>query len=195
MNVFKHQSALKPIEKTGELRTIKRLLSPIDSNEVQTVRLLGLNYRDHAEECGLEIPKQPVLFYKPITSLNNPNDDIPIPNVCKNMIVDYEAEFVAVISKPAKNVSLDDALNYVLGYSLGNDISVRKLQFITSQWGFSKSFDGSAPWGPALINAKNVDPQFVPLKCDINDVRLQDSNTSYVMFLSIIIDFSSFEKI
>ena len=105
------------------------------------------------------------------------------------MVVDYEAEFVAVISKPAKNVSVDDALNYVLGYSLGNDISVRKLQFITSQWGFSKSFDGSAPWGPVLINAKNVDPQLVPLKCDINGVRLQDSNTSYVMFLSITTEF------
>ncbi|TIA70653.1 hypothetical protein E3P92_02583 [Wallemia ichthyophaga] len=159
------RSALTATRHTGEVKTVSQLLSPIASNEVVTSRFLGLNYRDHAEECGMQLPKAPILFYKPSTALSGPNDVIPIPRVSQpssKFKVDYEAEFVAVIGTPAKNVTVGDALNHVLGYSLGNDVSVRRHQGATSQWGF---------------NADNVH-----LGARVNGNVLQNGSTSKQIF-------------
>ncbi|EOQ99226.1 hypothetical protein E3P77_02289 [Wallemia ichthyophaga] len=179
------RSALTATRHTGEVKTVSQLLSPIASNEVVTSRFLGLNYRDHAEECGMQLPKAPILFYKPSTALSGPNDVIPIPRVSQpssKFKVDYEAEFVAVIGTPAKNVTVGDALNHVLGYSLGNDVSVRRHQGATSQWGFSKSFDGSAPWGPCLVSAQSIDADNVHLGARVNGNVLQNGSTSKQIF-------------
>ena len=179
-NVMDTSSALTATMHTGKVKTVSKLLSPLASEEVSVSRFLGLNYKDHAEECGMELPRAPILFYKPPTSLSGPGEAIPIPTVSQpssRFLVDYEAEFVAVLGRAAKNVSANDALKYVLGYSVGNDVSVRRHQGTTSQWGFSKSFDGSAPWGPALVNAELVDPQNVRIGASVNGNVLQDGNT------------------
>lgn len=128
----------------------------------------------------MQLPRAPILFYKPPTALSGPDDLIPIARAAQpssRYLVDYEAEFVAVIGSPAKNVGVGDALRHVLGYSLGNDVSVRRHQATTSQWGFSKSFDGSAPWGPCLVRADSVDAQNVRIGTRVNGRVLQDGST------------------
>ncbi|TIB84571.1 hypothetical protein E3Q06_02296 [Wallemia mellicola] len=185
-DILNTNSALTATLRTGDIKTVSKLLSPLSFDEVPTSRFLGLNYRDHAEECKLKIPTQPILFYKPSTALAGPGDAIPIPRVCQSSdehLVDYEAEFIAVIGRAAKNVSKKDALNYILGYSIGNDVSTRKHQFGSSQWGFSKSFDGSAPWGPALVSADEItDPQNIPIGTKLNGTIMQNSSTSKQIF-------------
>uniref|UniRef100_A0A3G9JYJ6 Caffeoylpyruvate hydrolase n=1 Tax=Neonothopanus nambi TaxID=71958 RepID=CPH_NEONM len=123
--------------------TVRELLMPLSREEIKTVRCLGLNYPVHATEANVAVPKFPNLFYKPVTSLIGPDGLITIPSVVqppKEHQSDYEAELVIVIGKAAKNVSEDEALDYVLGYTAANDISFRKHQLAVSQWSFSKGF-------------------------------------------------------
>jgi 2-keto-4-pentenoate hydratase/2-oxohepta-3-ene-1,7-dioic acid hydratase in catechol pathway len=93
------------------------------------VRCLGLNYEKHAHESKLPIPKYPILFYKPVTSLSGPTSPIPVPAIAQEAAgLDYECELVIVVGKPALNVSRESALEYVLGYAVGNDVSHREWQ-------------------------------------------------------------------
>ncbi|MCK1992931.1 fumarylacetoacetate hydrolase family protein [Peribacillus muralis] len=142
---------------------------------------VGLNYRKHAIESGMEIPTTPVLFTKYPNTLSGNADVIYLPS--ESTQVDYEAELGIVIGKRAKNVSENDALDYVFGYCNVNDVSARDLQFRTSQWLLGKSIDGFNPMGPYLVTAEEVgDPNNLSIQCSVNGEVRQNSNTSDMIF-------------
>jgi len=152
---------------------------------------IGLNYRKHAVESGMTIPSVPVTFTKYNNTLTDHGNDIPLGPVGEQF--DYEVELGVVIGKKSKNVSKDDALNYVLGYCVANDLSCRDLQFRTSQWLLGKSLDHFLPLGKYLVTADEiVDPQNLQLTCTLNKELRQNSNTGDMIFsVAEIIEFLS----
>ena len=152
---------------------------------------IGLNYRQHARECGLPLPPAPVLFNKFGNALAAHGQAIALSPDYKEY--DYEAELVVVIGKPARNVSEAEALDYVFGYTCGNDLSCRDLQFARgNQWVLSKTFDGFAPIGPCLVTADSLDPNALDISSTVNGELRQNSNTSDMIFspAQIIADLS-----
>lgn len=152
---------------------------------------IGLNYRQHARECNLPLPEAPVLFNKFSNALAADGDQVYLMPEYREY--DYEAELVAVMGKAARNVTEEDALNYVFGYTCGNDLSTRDLQFVRSnQWVLSKTFDGFAPIGPCLVTADSIDPNNLRIGSTVNGEVRQDSNTSDMIFsvAQIIADLS-----
>lgn len=139
---------------------------------------IGLNYRDHAEEFKLPIPSEPVVFIKPSTSLNNPDDGIVYPPQCKRL--DYEAELAIVIGKTAKNIEEKDVGDYILGYTCANDVTARDLQPKQGQWTVAKSFDTFMPLGPVITD--EVDPNNLAIASSVNGKSMQQSNTSSLIF-------------
>jgi len=158
---------------------------------------VGLNYRKHAAEAGLPEPAFPVVFYKNPSVVIGPGDDIVIPTVASDPHeVDYECELAVVIgSRPVRNVSKADALDYVLGYTAANDVSARRWQGPKggTQWSRSKSFDTFCPLGPALLLAhSDVDPDNLAIATRLNGVTVQESNTADMIFdVSSIVSFLS----
>ena len=152
---------------------------------------IGLNYRQHAKECNLPLPPAPVLFCKFSNALAADGDAIELLPDYEEY--DYEAELVAVMGKTAKNVPVENALDYVFGYTCGNDLSTRDLQFArSSQWVLSKTLDGFAPIGPCLVTAEEVDPDDLHISSRVNGELRQNSNTSDMIFSTaqIIADLS-----
>ncbi len=143
---------------------------------------VGLNYADHAEESGLPIPEEPVLFSKAITSISGPNDDVVLPP--NSVKTDWEVELGIVIGKVARYVSEEDALNHVAGYCVVNDVSERQDQIERSgQWVKGKSHDTFAPIGPWMVTANEIpDPQALAMFLDVNGERRQTGNTSTQIF-------------
>lgn len=124
---------------TERTMTVAQLLSPISVEETPIIRCIGLNYRDHAIEAKMPIPTDPVLFIKPRAALCGPYPQkISVPKLCQDGTSDYEAELTVVIGKTGRDVPKEKALDYVLGYTCGNDVSARKVQFSSSQFSFSK---------------------------------------------------------
>lgn len=157
----------------------------------QKVVCVGANYRKHAEESGLPIPKDPIYFSKYANSLAAHQDKIELPSFTEE--VDYEVELVVVMSKQTKKVSPSEALDHVFGYAVGNDLSARDLQFRSSQWLYGKAIDGFAPIGPYLVTADEIPyPQNLNLKCWVNGELRQNSNTEDMIFsvATIISDLS-----
>lgn len=180
-------SALNPNAKlTDRVLTVSTLLEPLAREEVKVVRCLGLNYADHAAEANLPKPPVPVLFYKPVASLIGPGCPIVIPGVCQPVekhVPDYEVELTIIIGKPAKDVKETEALDYVLGYTVSNDVSFRHHQMVTSQWGFSKGFDDTTPIGPIIVAARAIpDPDKLPLKTELNGRVMQNGTTADQIF-------------
>jgi 2-keto-4-pentenoate hydratase/2-oxohepta-3-ene-1,7-dioic acid hydratase in catechol pathway len=139
---------------------------------------VGLNYRRHAQEIGAPVPKEPVLFSKFNVALNHHNGTIKLPVEVATKF-DYEVELVIVMGKEAHNVSEADALNYVAGYSTGNDFTARDLQLETGgQWLIGKTPDQFAPLGPYMVTADQIDPDNLKLECRVNGETRQSSNTS-----------------
>jgi 2-keto-4-pentenoate hydratase/2-oxohepta-3-ene-1,7-dioic acid hydratase in catechol pathway len=157
-----------------------RLHAPI--TRPHKIIAIGLNYEDHAAETGGEIPKKPIVFAKYPNTIIGPGEAIRIPAITEQ--VDYEAELAVVIGRPAKNVSEEEALEYVFGYMNGNDVSSRDLQFSEGgQWTRSKSIDTFAPIGPYIATRDEVpDPQNLYLRCILNGEVMQDSTTSKMIF-------------
>jgi len=143
---------------------------------------VGLNYRRHAIEVGMPVPKQPVLFNKYNNALNRHNGAIKLPvEVAKKF--DYEVELVMIIGREAKNVSEADALSYVAGYCTGNDFTARDLQLETGgQWMIGKTPDQFAPLGPYLVTAEQIEPNNLKIECRANGETRQSSNTSDMIF-------------
>jgi 2-keto-4-pentenoate hydratase/2-oxohepta-3-ene-1,7-dioic acid hydratase in catechol pathway len=142
---------------------------------------VGLNYRRHAIESGMAIPTTPVLFSKFSNTIAAPGEPVVLPT--NAMEYDYEAELGVVIGKRAKNISDQDALNYVLGYCNIDDLSARDLQFRTSQWLLGKTLDKFSPIGPYLVTADEVgDPQVLDVRCWVNGDLRQNSSTSDMIF-------------
>ncbi|QNN55356.1 fumarylacetoacetate hydrolase family protein [Diaphorobacter ruginosibacter] len=159
---------------------------------------VGLNYRDHAEEAGMAVPKEPVLFMKAVTTLSGPQDAVQIPPGAQK--VDWEVELGIVIGSRLKHVKKEDALRHVAGYVLANDVSERAYQIERGgQWDKGKSYDTFAPVGPWLVTADEVgDPHALALWLDVNGERMQDGNTRNFIFdvpsvLSYISDFMTLE--
>jgi len=142
---------------------------------------VGLNYRDHAEEQGTEMPGAPLLFAKWPNALIGPGEPIVIPRVSKQ--VDYEAELGVVIGERVRGVSEENALDSVRGYICLNDVSARDLQFSDGQWTRGKSADTFCPVGPRLVPTAEVpDPQALGIRCFLNGEVMQDSTTANMIF-------------
>ncbi len=142
---------------------------------------VGLNYRDHAEEQGAELPAAPLLFAKFPTALIGPGEPIVIPPLVKQ--ADYEAELGVVIGSTAKAVSKENALEAVAGYICANDVSARDLQFGDGQWTRGKSVDTFCPVGPQLVPAAEVsDPHALRIRAIVSGEVLQDSTTANLIF-------------
>jgi len=142
---------------------------------------IGVNYRGHAKETGRNIPDAPILFSKPPTAIVGPEANIVIPNGASK--VDYEVELGVVIGKHARNVSVDEALDYIGGYTVFNDISAREYQFRDGQWFRGKSYDTFAPMGPCLTLPDQIsDPQDLKLQLRLNGKIRQNSSTSDMIF-------------
>jgi len=143
---------------------------------------IGLNYRKHAEESGLPIPTEPVVFTKALTSLSGADDDIVLPEGSEE--TDWEIELAFVIGTTARKVSRETALDYVAGYCLSNDVSERNWQIKRNgQWGKGKSFDTFGPIGPWLVTADEIpDPQILDMELSVNGAVKQRSNTADMIF-------------
>jgi 5-carboxymethyl-2-hydroxymuconate isomerase len=142
---------------------------------------IGLNYMDHIRESGAEVPKAPLIFAKFTTSVIGDGDEIVIPPITER--VDWEVELAVVIGRTARNVSKDDALSYVGGYTVGNDVSARDLQFADGQWVRAKSLDTFCPLGPRIVPAEEIpDPQTLHLATRVNGETVQDATTDLMVF-------------
>ena len=143
---------------------------------------IGLNYADHAAETGADIPEHPILFMKANSAITGPNDDVVMPRGSTK--TDWEVELGVVIGKAAKYVSEEEALDYVAGYCLCNDVSERHFQTsLTGQWTKGKSCDTFGPTGPWLVTRDDIeDPQNLDMWLDVNGKRMQTGNTKTMIF-------------
>ena len=141
----------------------------------------GMNYKDHAEETGGEIPKHPVFFSKFNDALRAHDEPVKLPSWFSRY--DYEAELVIVIGKHAYNISIDEAETCIFGYTCGNDLSVRDAQFLSSQWLCGKSIPGSGPVGPYIQTRDSFDPNEPhSIYCEVNGNIVQSGNTVDMIF-------------
>lgn len=164
-------------------KPVRRFLSPIFP---AAILCIGLNYRLHAKEAGLELPKYPVLFMKNPGAATGHLEKIKIPACCTNgPEVDYEAELGVVIKKAAKNISRERALDYVLGYTCANDVSARRWQMHAGggQWVRGKSFDTFCPFGPFIVTTDEIKtPDALKIECVLNGEIMQESRTGDMIF-------------
>lgn len=173
---------------TNEVIEIVTLLSPLPVKQIPSLRCVGMNYIRHALELKMDIPKYPVIFFKPTTAITGPCDPIFVPSVCQihpPAKVDYEVELVIVIGKKGKDIPIDKAHEYIMGYTIGNDVSQRTWQMERggTQFGVGKMFDTFAPIGPAIISASSLDDTAnLRIYSKVNDDIRQDSNTSDMIF-------------
>ncbi len=177
---------------TNERIEVLSLLAPI---EPKTIYGIGLNYRKHAEETKARIPEHPIVFLKSPTAVQDPEGPIILPRHLRSDQVDFECELAVIIGYQCKNVSRADALNYVQGYTVANDVSARDWQktWGGSQWCRGKTFDTFCPLGPAYVTPDELkDPNNLALKTRINGVTMQESNTKDMIFsVAELIEFLS----
>ncbi|EKQ57727.1 MULTISPECIES: fumarylacetoacetate hydrolase family protein [unclassified Clostridium] len=168
------------IKKKVEIIPEEQIIYAPCVNNPEKILCVGLNYLSHKEECNMVTPEFPVLFSKFNNALAAHDQMIKLPKLAEKF--DYEAELVIVIGKEAKYVSKEDALSYVFGYTVGNDISARDLQLRTEQWLLGKTCDDFAPIGPYLITADEVNPNNLDIKCEVNGEIRQSANTKDMIF-------------
>lgn len=149
---------------------------------VGKVVCIGLNYSDHAEEAGMEVPPEPVIFFKATSAICGPNDDVEIPR--GSAATDWEVELAFVIGKTAKYVTEEDAFDHVAGYCIMNDVSERDFQLKRSgQWAKGKCADTFGPVGPFLVTRDEIpDPQNLPMYLEVNGKRYQDGTTATMVY-------------
>ncbi len=164
-----------------------RLLAPIP-RPLRNIMCLGLNYAEHAQESlaakgiNLRLPDYPIVFTKATTAVTGPFDSIPWDTAVSEQI-DWEVELGVILGKSGKNISEQDALSYVYGYTVLNDISARDLQMQGQQFFKGKSLDGSCPIGPYLVTTDEIsDPHNLQISCHVNGVTKQESNTKHMIF-------------
>src|SRR5215475_3472677 len=164
--------AKPPAAQVAPLASVK-LLAPI--SRPPRIICVGLNYRDHAMESNMEIPKVPTIFSKYATSVIGPGDTIRLPR--NSTKPDYEAEFAVIIGKGGRYIKAEAWPEHVFGYTNLNDVSARDYQMATSQWMMGKTFDTFAPMGPAIVSADEIpDPHNLDISLSINGETLQHSN-------------------
>ena len=180
------KQTLERLEKTLEYDCFPTL----DYNELKYANVVdspakivcvGLNYKSHAEETGGTAPKQPVLFSKFSDTLTPGGVPVQLPSWQR--CFDYEAELVIIMGKRCYHVSQQEALDYVFGYTVGNDLSARDCQFLSNQWLSGKSFPGFSPAGPVIVTADSFDPDKSHyIRCTCNGNLVQDGNTNDMIF-------------
>ena len=171
--------SLDAIEGEGIALAEVELRPPVPDPE--KIVCIGLNYRSHAAEAGMDPPESPTFFAKYRNALAPPGAAVPLPAASSK--VDFEAEVAFVIGRRARAVEPDAALGHVAGYALLNDLSARDLQFATPQWMPGKVFDGSAPFGPALVTPDEAGPDdAIEIALDLNGERMQEASTSDLVF-------------
>ena len=186
-----HQAARRLVDaveaRTAELAASEAIL-PLSSVTLDApvprpgkVICIGLNYRDHAEESGMDIPELPLVFSKFSSCVVSPEAKVVLPPGAKE--VDYEAEFGVVIGRTASRVKAEDAMDHVLGYCNVNDVSARDFQFADGQWQRGKSCETFCPAGPFLATADEIaDPHALRIQFRMNGETLQDSSTNQLIF-------------
>ena len=177
------QRAGRAVRKAPEEAIVKgriNYLPPIQ--EPQKMICVGLNYKDHAAEAGLNPPTYPVLFVRFPTSMVGHGQPLIAPKASRRF--DYEAELVAVIGSKARNVKKSEALNHVAGYSIFNEGSIRDYQMKASQWTVGKNFDATGSFGPEFVTADELPAggKGLGIQCRVNGKVLQDSNTKEMIF-------------
>lgn len=177
---------------TGEPLVADRLLAPLEPRDILCI---GLNYRKHAAETGAEPPRHPVLFIKASGSVQDPGEPIVLPRRLRSDRVDYEGELAVVIGRTCHNVPRSAALDHVLGYTCGNDVSARdwQKQGGGGQWCRGKSFATFCPLGPVLVTADELpDPNATRIRTFVNDRLMQDGGTDDMIFdVPTLIEFLS----
>ncbi|KAJ5290742.1 uncharacterized protein N7443_010995 [Penicillium atrosanguineum] len=174
---------------SAETALVKKILSPLAQSDVPILRCVGLNYAKHIKESGRKPPTFPFIFFKPTTTIQDHGEPVVNPKIAQNDQADYEGELCIVIGKDAKDVPVEEALNYVAAYTAGNDVSSRKLQRdpayagVVPQWGFFKGFNTFAPVGPVLVAASEIaDPSQLQLKTIIDGEVRQEEGVSDLLF-------------
>ncbi|KAF4970523.1 hypothetical protein FZEAL_10018 [Fusarium zealandicum] len=194
---------------TGEVCRVKKLLGPLDAENVPIIRCIGLNYAKHisVKETGRAPPPYPSIFIKPSRSVTGWDDDIPIPRIAQEDQLDYEGELVSVkpgeststtvltgikaivIGKEGRDISVESALEHVAGYTVANDVSARtwqrdpKFAGGVPQWCFSKGFDHFAPMGPAIVSPSVLGPaDDLELQTRVNGELRQEASTDDLVF-------------
>jgi 2-keto-4-pentenoate hydratase/2-oxohepta-3-ene-1,7-dioic acid hydratase in catechol pathway len=163
------------------------LLAPVIPRS--KVVCVGRNYRDHAAELGNDVPAAPMLFFKPNTSVVGPGDAVVLPK--HSEFVSYEGELAAVIGRVTRNVSADDALGHVFGYTIANDLTARDWQKADGQWARAKGFDTSCPLGPAIETEFDVDgPAVITTRLN-GEVRQEGPISDMIFSLAEIIEYAS----
>jgi acylpyruvate hydrolase len=166
-----------------------KLEAPVQNPE--KIICVGHNYREHILEMGRELPTEPVIFAKFSNTLISPQDDIPFFPISEQL--DYEAEFAFVIGKRARNVSREDALEYVAGYTIANDVTYRDIQRRTLQWLQGKTVEGSLPIGPWIVTTDELkDPSGLGVRLTVNGEERQKTNTANFVFdVQYLVEFLS----
>lgn len=145
------------------------------------VLCVGLNYASHIKEMGREPPEYPTLFAKFAEALIGPNDAIMLPSVSDQ--ADWEAELAIVIGRPARNVLLDEAMEYIFGFTIINDVSIRDWQNRTTQWLQGKTFEATTPIGPAVVTPDEVGGgSNLSIRCEVDEETVQEARTSDLWF-------------
>ena len=170
------------LKHTSEMQPIDRILSPLVPSDILCI---GLNYHEHAKESQSMTPANPLLFIKAGNTLNHPGALIPMPK--RSSKIDFEGELAIVIGRDAKDVSKADALNYVLGYTIANDVTARDWQrekdLGGGQFARGKSFDGFCPLGPVLVTADEIpNPNLLKIRTTLNGQVMQDDSTASMIF-------------
>lgn len=168
-----------PRDEDAALPLGSAMLLPV-STQPARVLCVGLNYRDHIEETGRDTPTYPVLFPKYSSSLIGPYDDVVLPPESEE--VDYEGELAVVIGRPGRRIPREQAQDYVLGYCVANDITMRDYQYKTHQWIQGKAWDNSTPLGPVLVSPDEFDPSGATIQTLLNGDVVQSSNTGQLLF-------------
>lgn len=181
--ISKGADALRGAAESGKGQRVPaaktHLLAPIPNPP--RIFCVGLNYRDHAVESKMEIPKVPTIFIKLPSAVVGPDAEVRIPSITKQP--DYEAEFAIVIGKPGRRIAAEKWQEHVFGYTILNDVSARDVQLSTSQWILGKSFDTFCPIGPAIVTKDEIaDPHALDVRMTIGNEVLQHSNTRELIF-------------
>lgn len=166
---------------TEKKKPVMRFLPPLAPVNILA---LGINYKKHGDETAMSYPEQPILFLKATTSIAGHQGPIILPSAGPDQ-VDYEAELAVIIGRSAKNIKINEVMDYIMGYTCANDVSARDWQFNKQkgQWARGKSFDTFCPLGPWIVPKEEItDPDNLDIKTILNGKIVQDSNTSQMIF-------------
>jgi 2-keto-4-pentenoate hydratase/2-oxohepta-3-ene-1,7-dioic acid hydratase in catechol pathway len=180
--VWVAEGSFPNLTQTNRVGIVKQLLAPLLPRQIIGI---GQNYAKHAAESNSPVPERPVIFFKNVSSVQNPDGPIRLPRVLKTFKPDFEGELAVVIGKDCRDVSEVGALDYVFGYTCANDVSARDWQrdWGGTQWCRAKSFDTFCPLGPRIVTADEVpDPNNLRIQTTLNAEVVQDANTNDMIF-------------